>query len=229
MADQLDRYPPRGQPFRVLTLCTMNICRSPALEVCLADAVSGYPELPSGLVVIASAGTHARLGAPRCEISLAHVGRVASDQTARQLTGSMLANADLVLTAERKHADAVVAVSPEAGARCFTVREAARIASWVAADSSPVGSLSPGASSDSVTDRLRRFVAQMDCARGHLRPPSETRLPYGVEDVPDPHVLGINLHEMSAQMVITSVNELVAAAASTNVCRADPTGGATQA
>lgn len=53
----------------------------------------------------------------------------------------------------------------------------------------------------------------MDVARATAPQPTPTNLPYGVEDIPDPHVLGFNLHEMSAQMIIAAVDEMVAAAA----------------
>ncbi len=217
-------------PFRILTVCTMNICRSPALEVTLEDAVVGCADWAPGSVIVASAGTHASPGAPSCDISLAHVGRASREQTARQLTGEMLADADLVITAERKHADAVASISTEFGRRCFPARVAARLATWVVtegsldvavrkaageviepdfaspqtlADPLPVGDLA----------RLRWLVAEMDGSRGLAPTPPAGNLPYGVEDIPDPHVLGFNLHEMSAEMILAAVAEVCAAAA----------------
>ena len=115
-------------PFRILTVCTMNICRSPALEVTLQDAAANCPGLSPGAVVVSSAGTHATPGAPSCDIAQAHVGRSSRDQTALQLTGEMLAAADLVITAERKHADAVASISTEFGRRCFPARVAQGLA-----------------------------------------------------------------------------------------------------
>ena len=60
--------------------------------------------------------------------------------------------------------------------------------------------------------RLRWLVVQMDAARGLAPAPTATKLPYGVEDIPDPHVLGFNLHEMSADMIKDAVAELSIAA-----------------
>jgi protein-tyrosine phosphatase len=216
-------------PFRILTVCTMNICRSPALEVTLHDAAANWIGLPAGSVVVGSAGTHATPGAPSCDIAQAHVGRSSRDQTALQLTGEMLAEADLVITAERKHADAVASVGMEFSRRCFPARAAARLATWVV-DS---GSLEVAirktsgevierdfAHPESLSDplpldpaaRLRWLVAQMDGGRGLAPSPPAGNLPYGVEDIPDPHVLGFNLHEMSAEMIIAAVAEFSAAA-----------------
>lgn len=216
-------------PFRILTVCTMNICRSPALEVTLQDAAANCPGLSPGAVVVSSAGTHATPGAPSCDIAQAHVGRSSRDQTALQLTGEMLAAADLVITAERKHADAVASVSTEFGRRCFPARVAARLATWVVdsgsleiavrktsgevieADFAHPETLTDPLPSDPVA-RLRWLVAQMDGGRGLAPSPPTGNLPYGVEDIPDPHVLGFNLHEMSAEMIIAAVAEVSAAA-----------------
>lgn len=202
---------PVTRPFHILTVCTMNICRSPALEVSFENATSSCEALPLGSVVVASAGTHAVPGATSCDISLAHVGRASREQRSRQLTGISLAEADLVIVAERKHAHAVTDVSSDFASRCFTAREAARLSSWVASEMTPAAELS--ALPARPADRLRWLVDQMDVARATAPQPTPTNLPYGVEDIPDPHVLGFNLHEMSAQMIIAAVDEMVAAAA----------------
>ncbi len=218
-----------GTPFRILTVCTMNICRSPALEVALQDSVARCEQLPSNSVVVSSAGTHATPGAPSCDISLAHVGHASREQTARPLTGAALVDADLIITAERKHSNAVASVNSAYGSRCFPARVAARLAVWVVAS----GALEVGVRKargehmapdftrpETLTDplptapldRLRWLVTEMDGARGLVSAPAATNLPYGVEDIPDPHVLGFNLHEMSAEMILTAVAELSEAA-----------------
>ena len=148
----------------------------------LQDAAANCPGLSPGAVVVSSAGTHATPGAPSCDIAQAHVGRSSRDQTALQLTGEMLAAADLVITAERKHADAVASISTEFGRRCFPARVAARLATWVV-DSGSLGSqfenerrgnrsrlrtsrnIDRPAAVRSVA-RLRWLVAQMDGGRG---------------------------------------------------------------
>lgn len=216
------------QPFRVLTVCTMNICRSPAMEVSLQAAVERCgPTAP--MVEVSSAGTHATPGAPSCDISLAHVGCNSREQTARELTGGVLAGADLIITAERKHANAVASIDPTYGSLAFPVRAVARLATWVVTQ----GCLEVGlrkAAGEQIernfedpaslatalptgdTARLRWLVEQCDGARGLVPSPPATKLPYGVDDIPDPHVLGFNLHEMSAEMITAAIAELTAAA-----------------
>ena len=214
--------------FRILTVCTMNICRSPAMEVSLQAAVARCGA-SAPTVEVRSAGTHAVPGAPSCDISLAHVGCNSREQTARELNAAVLAGVDLVLTAERKHANAVASVDPHYGSLAFPVRSIARLATWVVTQ----GSLDVGvrkAAGEQIerdfekpaslasalpngdTARLRWLVEQCDGARGLVPSPPATKLPYGVDNIPDPHVLGFNLHEMSAEMITAAIAELTAAA-----------------
>lgn len=214
--------------FRIVTVCTMNICRSPAMEFSLQRAAEACgADAPR--IRVSSAGTHAHVGAPSCDISLAHVGCGSREQTARELSVGVLRDADLIVTAERKHANVVASLDPSLGSICFPVRAAARLARWVVAD----GVLDVGirkaageaidrdfAEPATLTDalpvgdveRLRWLVAQCDGFRGLAPLPAPTKLPYGVDDIPDPHVLGFNLHEMSAEMITNAVTELASAA-----------------
>lgn len=216
-----------GASFRILTVCTMNICRSPALEVVLArqDVWSG---LPVGVVKVSSAGTKAVAGATGCDISLAMVGEPDRLAGSRQLTPEMLAGVDLVITADRGHAGAVVGMAPGSAPTCFTARAAARLSQWVIVS----GALAVGvrkAAGDFVRAdreqpatlaeplpvepiaRLRWLVVEMDAARG-LAPIDEVaaRMPFGHDDIPDPHVLGFNLHRMSADFILDSVGSFAA-------------------
>lgn len=213
--------------FRILTVCTMNICRSPAMEVSLQDAAQACGADGPPIHVV-SAGTHATPGAPSCDISLAHVGHASREQTARELTGALLAETDLVLTAERKHANAVASIAPQYGSIAFPVRMAARLAGWIVAGGSldvairkadgehferdfsePQTLVNPLPNGD--VARLRWLVEQCDGARGLVPAPAPTKMPYGVDDIPDPHVLGFNLHELSAEMITAAISDLTAA------------------
>lgn len=216
-----------GKTFRILTVCTMNICRSPAMEVSL-QAIAKECEPQGPQIHVSSAGTHATPGAPSCDISLAHVGCASREQTARELTGSLLAGADLILTAERKHANAVASIDPEYGSIAFPLRMAARLAGWTVAGGSLDVAIRKAAGEQIDRDfgkpqtlveplprgdvqRLRWLVAQCNGARGLAPSPAATKMPYGVDDIPDPHVLGFNLHELSAEMITAAISELTAA------------------
>lgn len=149
---------------RVLIVCTGNICRSPYIERALASRLAA---LGSDLVV-ASAGTGALVGhgiaEPMTRLMEAR-GIPADGAAARRLTSAMIAEADLVLTAEREHRGAVVSLAPGALRRTFTVRQFARLLDLV--DETPGRSLS-------------ELVSAAAAARGGVPSPGEA------DDVPDP-------------------------------------------
>ena len=85
------------------------------------------------------------------------------------LTPAIVGAADLVLTMEERHREAILAGTPEAHDRTFTLREFARLAGGQEA---PAGA--------GVAARARALVE----AAG----PRRTALPWaGVDDVPDPY------------------------------------------
>lgn len=108
-------------PGRVLVVCTANVCRSPLAAELLAAA------LPQSLV--GSAGVRAMTDAPMCEVSASVLPEHGRPQhAARQLTGELVAEADLVLTMERDQRSAAVRLAPGSQAKVFTLREAAALA-----------------------------------------------------------------------------------------------------
>ena len=114
----------RRAPLRVLFVCTANICRSPYMQL-WASARFG-PE--SGLV-FSSAGTHAQDGHPM-DPTMAdaspELGMASSGFRSRRLTPSMINEADLVLTAEGRHRELILAEKPEAFRKVFSLGQAAR-------------------------------------------------------------------------------------------------------
>ncbi|MEO6999805.1 MAG: hypothetical protein ABI112_17155 [Terracoccus sp.] len=82
-------------PFRILFVCTGNICRSPAAERLLAARVP-----PRAAVTVESVGTDAVVGepiSPPMAGLLTAAGANASDFAARLATTGLLENADLVV------------------------------------------------------------------------------------------------------------------------------------
>lgn len=211
-------------PFRVLTVCTMNICRSPALETLLDAELAdlGFP------VEVASAGTNAVVGAPRCTESLSGLTAPPALGQSRPLDEASIREADLILTAERMHAEVVLRTCRDARSRVFTARNAGRLAEWVTSngpldavvarrDESDSPAVDAGEQFSQVPDlpdllvaRARWLVAEMDASRGL---PGSPRGDDGMDpsDIPDPHVLGLELHPTSAAMCSASVASLRAA------------------
>lgn len=110
--------------FRILTVCTGNICRSPFAEQLLRV------ELSSLDVRIASAGTEALVGRPMDERAARYSRQLGGDPSphrARQLTVEQLQGTDLVLTATREHRRRAVETLPKASQFAFTIREFARL------------------------------------------------------------------------------------------------------
>jgi protein-tyrosine phosphatase len=114
---------PSESRFRILCVCTGNICRSPAAERLLASRLG--PD-----VEVSSAGTYALVGQPLAapmDALVAAAGADPSGFAARRLTERMLQPADLVLALTRAHRGDVVELWPKAVRRAFTLKEFARL------------------------------------------------------------------------------------------------------
>lgn len=114
-------------PFRLLIVCTGNICRSPLAERLLQ---TGFDRISSGAVTVSSAGTKAAVGEGMspfsAEIATGY-GVSADGFTARQLTTDVLEGAGLVLTMTTKHRGEVIRLDPGLLRKTFTFREFARL------------------------------------------------------------------------------------------------------
>lgn len=118
--------------FRILVVCTGNICRSAAAEQALRKEFAARGD---------------RVGAPRVEVTSSGTGAVVGHDVysltamamreheltpvthvAQQLTAEQVEEADLVLAATRYHQQVVRNLVPEMDSRVFTLREFARVA-----------------------------------------------------------------------------------------------------
>lgn len=152
------------QPARILTVCTGNICRSPFLERALQAELD--QSWGPGAVTVCSAGTGALVGSamePAARALLESSGYSAEGFLARDLTESLVAEADLVLTATRSHRGRVASLHPRALRYVFSFREFADLVSGV-----PEDELSPAKSE--AADHVRHVVTRAAAQRG-ARPP----------------------------------------------------------
>jgi protein-tyrosine phosphatase len=119
--------------FRVLFVCTGNICRSPFAEMLTRHVTARS----GGFVEVASAGVAAVVGSamhPASRAALPCFGvpeSAAASFRARQLTAPELAAADLVLGLAPEHRSEALRIWPPALATAFTVREFARLVGLV--------------------------------------------------------------------------------------------------
>ncbi|WP_348788954.1 low molecular weight phosphatase family protein [Leifsonia sp. NPDC080035] len=110
--------------FRILTVCTGNICRSPLAEQLLRRELTGVD------ATLGSAGTDALVGHPMDERAAAYSVELGGDpdgHAARQLTADTLRETELVLVASRRHRRSVVELLPRRSRSSFTIREFARL------------------------------------------------------------------------------------------------------
>lgn len=118
--------------FRILTVCTGNICRSPLAESLLRQ------DLPASDFEVSSSGVMAvpngRVPAPQVRIGKSVGVTDLHNHTARPLTLDHLAHADLVLGLSRGHRKMIVRMEPRVVRKTFTLREFAHIAQYVTPD-----------------------------------------------------------------------------------------------
>jgi sulfate adenylyltransferase len=106
-------------PIRVLFVCTANICRSPYLELRARQLLGA----DSG-VEVSSAGTRGFDAEPVSDTMEAEFARWDTDVTAfrsRMVTGHLIDEADLVLTAEARHRTRLLEERPAAFRKIFTL------------------------------------------------------------------------------------------------------------
>jgi protein-tyrosine phosphatase len=155
--------------FIVLFVCTGNICRSPMAER-LFEARTD-PALP---LRTASAGTNGLTGwgmdAPSALV-LRELGGDAEGHNAQRLDRRLIADADLILTAEIAHRDAVTRADRRARGRTFTLREFGRLGAGLGPLPHP-----PSA------DDLRARVAEVAAHRAAL-PPAAPKM----DNIADPY------------------------------------------
>jgi protein-tyrosine phosphatase len=99
---------------RILIVCVGNICRSPTAEYLFRHHLS------SAGASIESAGLGALVGKPMDPQSLTILGEHGvdgSEHCARQISSSMLRDADLVLAMEREHVASLMRMTPEASGK----------------------------------------------------------------------------------------------------------------
>lgn len=120
--------------FGVFTVCTGNVCRSPAVERLLQDRLDGAT--PWG-IALGSAGTAALVGQPVHPLTTRALRAVGVDpvgHVARSVTAAHLAQAAVILAATRAHRIPLVGLHPAARSRIFTVLEFTRLAEVAAAE-----------------------------------------------------------------------------------------------
>jgi len=201
MAFSFDRTP-TSSTFRILTVCTGNICRSPVAEQYLRAGLTA-----AGLqdIRVESAGTMAQDGQemPAQAQTLARrYGADPSGHGARYLFEGHVAGADLVFGMAREHRRAVVSLFPRASRVTFTLREFARLAQGMTDDDLREAAALP--LSDSA-GRLRSAVAAVAARRGLVEPAQDPL----DDDVVDPYKLSDSVFDESGRQLVPAADVVI--------------------
>lgn len=187
-------------PFRVLVVCTANICRSPLAEVVLSSQLA---EAGAGAEVVvggAGVGRVARDGLPMHPVSAEIARRWARLPSgeelplplSRRLSSRVAGSVDLVLTMTAAHRDRVLRDHPRLMTKAFTLAEYARLAEALLADEA-LG-LDAQLAELGAADRFRLLTRKAHNGRPRVRLTAD-------DDVPDPVDGDRALHEAVADQI----------------------------
>lgn len=181
---------PGGERFRILFVCTGNICRSPTAEILARHLLVGrLGGREAARFDVGSAGIGAVAGHPMHPLARAQLapwgldGERSERFVARQISPSIVAGADLVLGASPRHRSAVLEEFPELLAVTFSLREFARLAAPVPVETLPAD----------VVHRARVVVDRARNLRGRVPPPDDDRIPDPMGGPPEAHQLSTTL------------------------------------
>ncbi|MET0928143.1 MAG: hypothetical protein ABWX74_01430 [Aeromicrobium sp.] len=168
------------QRFAILAVCTANICRSPMIEILLRDG------LDPARFEVASAGVRGWDSKPMDAAAaqeLSRLGHSAEAFRSHPIDSYLVDSADLILTATREHRSDVLALTPQALRRSFTLVEFAALTAMVDGDG-PAELVTQAA--------LRRSLA-----------PAQV-------DIRDPYRRGPDVHRQTADQIADAVSTIAA-------------------
>lgn len=191
--------------FRILFVCTGNICRSP-----IAERLTRY-ELAARLggraatqIVVESAGTWGHEGAPMEAHAATVLGEYGADPggfAGRELLDEHVIGADLVLTATLDHRAQVISMGHAAGLRTFTLKEFTRLVQAI-----DPATLPDPLHGSAVAHRARALVRAAAALRGWLLASSPE-----ADEVDDPYGAPISMFRNCGEEIYDALDPVVTA------------------
>ncbi|WP_213814528.1 low molecular weight phosphatase family protein [Glaciihabitans sp. dw_435] len=185
--------------FRVLFVCTGNICRSRIAEQVFRTRFG------SANIEFSSAGVGALIGMAmpvQAQAASHHLGGDDDGHVAQRLTRDLVADADVVIALTRAHRSEIVRTLPRAGRSAFTLRELARVLASFVNDpdaGAPV-------ESSSLVDILRSYVPLVAAQRGYAEQPESAV----DDDVIDPFRQSQEIYDLCEQQIGNAVAQIEA-------------------
>lgn len=184
--------------FSVLFVSTGNVCRSPLAERLLRSRLAAALGPAARTFSCGSAGTWGHVGAamePHAAEVLRERDADPAGFVARELAADQVLAADLILGAAREHREQVRLLDPYAVRRTFSVREFARFARLVDADTLPTGE--PAV-------RARALVDQVGVLRSPRPGPGRPD-----DDIPDPFGAPLHVFRLCADAIADGLAGLI--------------------
>lgn len=188
--------------YRVLFVCTGNVCRSPAAERLLRHHLDA---MDATGIEVASAGTGALVGepvSPTMAELIAQAGADARGFGARQLGPVDVREADLVVTMTSAHRTAAVTMAPASVQYAYTLAQLAAMLSLVdPRDAEATASASDAGSRLAAAVALGKHHRALGVDRG--------------EDIVDPYGRSASVYAKSFQQITNGLAPIARAAATT--------------
>ncbi|WP_377274088.1 protein-tyrosine-phosphatase [Peterkaempfera sp. SMS 1(5)a] len=198
--------------FRILFVCTGNICRSPIAErLTRHELAARLGDRAAAQILVESAGTWGHEGAPMEAHAATVLGEYGADPggfAGRELLDEHVIGADLVLTATLDHRAQVISMGHAAGLRTFTLKEFTRLVRTI--DPATLPDTLQGAS---VADRARALVRAAAALRGWL-----LASPPEADEVDDPYGAPISMFRNCGEEIFHALDPVVTALTGARRC-----------
>lgn len=205
LASYLAVTPRPADSFKILFVCTGNVCRSPIAErLTRHELDTRLHERAAGRIVVESAGTWGHEGAPMEAHAATVLGEYGVDSgnfAGRELLDEHVVEADLVLTATLDHRAQVISMGHAAGLRTFTLKEFTRLVGSIDPATLPAVGAGP-----EVTERARALVRAAAALRGWLLAASPE-----ADEVDDPYGAPIGMFRNCGEEIFHALDPVLTA------------------